>query len=120
MLDASGTASVAADSVVLTAERLPASTTGVFIQGNARASGGAGALFGDGLLCVGGGIVRLSTKTASNGVCTYPITGDPSVSVRGGVSAGDVRHYQLWFRNGASFCTSVAFNLTQGLTIAWQ
>ena len=51
---------------------------------------------------------------------SYPGAGDLPVSVSGGVGASDVRHYQVWFRNGASFCTSAAFNLTNGLTIVWQ
>lgn len=116
-LDASGNASVAGDSIVLTANLLPPGTTGVFIQGTQRAQNGV--VFGDGLLCVSGSIVRLGTKSAPGGAMSYPGAGDPPVSVRGGVVAGDLRHYQLWFRNGASFCTSAAFNLTNGLTIAW-
>jgi hypothetical protein len=38
------------------------------------------------------------------------------------VSAGtaSTRHYQAWFRNAATFCTTQPFNLTNGVTISWS
>ena len=45
-----------------------------------------------------------------------PLTG----YVRGGVTAGNVRRYQVWYRNSAAFCTPATFNLTNGLSVTWQ
>ena len=92
----------------------------LYFQGTSRVNAGAGSVFGDGLRCVGGAVVRLGTKLNSGGASTFPSAGDPSVSVRGGVTApGCVRYYQVWYRNAATFCTASTFNLTNGLRIAW-
>lgn len=127
-----GNASVGADTVSIGAFDMPLSTS-LFVQGTERQNGGAGVMFGDGLLCIGGSVVRLGTKmnsssaggcafgsgTLSNGA-TYPGPGDPSISQRGQVPAsGGTRHYQVWYRNGAAFCTSATFNLTNAVTIVW-
>ena len=53
------------------------------------------------------------------GASQYPGVGQPSVSLRGMDSAGDVREYQAWFRNAAAFCTVSTFNLTNGLSLTW-
>ena len=47
----------------------------------------AGTLFGDGLRCAGGTVVRLATKTNVGGASQYPDVGDPPLSVQGGVIA---------------------------------
>jgi len=42
------------------------------------------------------------------------------IHVAGLTAAGDVRHYQLWFRDGdVSYCTPATFNLTQGVSVLW-
>jgi hypothetical protein len=42
------------------------------------------------------------------------------VSVRGAIPAASTqRHYQVWYRNAAAFCTPSTFNLSNGLTIHW-
>ena len=78
-------------------------------------------MFGDGLRCAAGTIVRLKTKTVVGGTAAYPQAGDPSVSVRGQLPAGGgTRHYQTWYRNAAAFCTPSTFNLTNGVRLTWQ
>ena len=77
---------------------------------------GLGAMFGDGLRCAGGDVVRMQVVTAD-------FFGDSSTSVdvaqAGGVSAGEVKRYQLWYRNtGVSSCLT-GFNLTNGYEITW-
>ena len=106
-----------ADTVVLNATQLPATTTALFFQGTVALTG---VPFGDGLRCAGSTTVRLATKTAVGGACTYPQAGDPSVSVKGQVTALGTRTYQTWYRNAAAFCTASTFNLTNGLSILWQ
>ncbi len=82
--------------------------------------GGAGIVFGDGLVCVYDNVIRLGTRSTSNGTSRYPGPGDASVSVRGQVPAsGAVRHYQTWCRIAAPFCTPATFSSSNAVTIAW-
>jgi hypothetical protein len=56
---------------------------------------------------------------SSSGVSSFPSGAQAHVSVAGHVNAGDVKHYQLWYRNPAAFCTSATFNFSNGLTVSW-
>jgi hypothetical protein len=117
-LSSIGNQSVSADSLVLQGAGMPNSSA-LYFQGTAPQNGGLGSVFGDGLRCAGGTVVRLATKTNASGASQYPGTGDPSVSVRGMVVAPGVRAYQVWYRNAAVFCTPDTFNLTNGLSVTW-
>jgi len=120
-LDGTGQALVGADTLRLTATQVPDAPVLVF-QGTQFAGVATEATpFGDGLLCAGGSIVRIATKTASMGTMTYPEPNDPPISVRGGVpAAGGFRLYQVWYRNAAPFCTSATFNLTNAVAVDWR
>lgn len=118
VLGGAGTASVAADSLVLSGSGMPNSSA-LYFQGTTPSAGGMGVAFGDGLRCAGGAVVRLGTKTNAGGMSQYPEAPDLSVSVRGGVAPGNQRVYQVWYRNAASFCTPDTFNLTNGLVVDW-
>ncbi len=114
----SGDASIANDTLVLTATDVPGPA--LFFQGSARMSAGAGITFGDGLLCVGGTITRLGIVFPTGTTSAYPGGLNPNpIHVGGMTSAGDVRHYQAWYRDAAAFCTAATFNLTQGLSLTW-
>jgi len=117
-LTSSGSASIANDTLVLLGSGMPNSSC-LYFQGTSQQAGGLGIVFGDGLRCAGGTIIRLGTKSNSGGASQYPVGGDPSVSVRGLNSAGDVRMYQVWYRNAAAFCTPSTFNLSNGLELTW-
>jgi hypothetical protein len=117
-LFASGAASISADSVVLLGSGMPNSTC-LYFQGTTQQNGGLGVVFGDGLRCAGGTVIRLGTKTNVAGASQYPVAGDLSVSVRGNVLAPGSRTYQVWYRNAAAFCTVSTFNLSNGLDVAW-
>jgi hypothetical protein len=117
-LAGTGSASVAADSLVLLGSGMPDSSA-LYFQGTQRVAAGAGVVFGDGLRCAAGSVIRLGTKINVSGSSAYPGAGDPSVSVKGADSAGDVRQYQVWYRNAAAFCTPSTFNLTNGLEVTW-
>ena len=119
-LDASGTPSVSNDSLVLTCSGLPANAPMLFFQGTSRLNLGNGVVFGDGLRCPGGVIVRIRQVVATGGTAVYPSPGDAPVSAAGAVPANSMRHYQAWYRNAAAFCTSATFNLSQGLTVSWS
>ncbi len=119
-LASTGGADLSSDSLQLTASGLPATATVLFFQGTSQSGAGAGSVFGDGLRCASGTVIRLGTKTAAGGSANYPTGADLDVSVRGVVpAAGAVRHYQGWYRNSASFCTASTFNLTNGLRVQW-
>ncbi|MBL8863217.1 MAG: trypsin-like serine protease [Planctomycetes bacterium] len=121
-LRAFGTASVAADTLTLAADGLPAVTTALFFQGDASAGGGLGVVFGDGLRCASGTVLRLATRAASAGSVAFGagIPGDPSVSSAGLIQGGGgARVVQVWYRNPADFCTSATFNTTNGVAVVW-
>src|SRR5690606_24664372 len=94
-------------------------SSALYFQGTAQQNGGAGAVFGDGLRCAAGTVIRLGTKQNSDGASTHPLVGDAPISVASGVGAGDTRHFQVWYRNAAAFCTPSTFNLTNGASATW-
>ncbi len=117
-LAASGSASLSVDTLLLTGSGMP-DVSALYFQGSSPANGGLGNVFGDGLRCAAGTIVRLGTKTNAGGTSLYPSTGDTQVSVRGQVTTPGLRAYQVWYRNAAVFCTPATFNLTNGLLVIW-
>lgn len=117
-LHASGSASVILDTFVLIGGGMP-NGTALYFQGTLPQSGGLGTVFGDGLRCAAGTIIRLGTKTNVAGASQYPAAGDQSVSVRGLVASPGIRTYQVWYRNAAAFCTPSTFNLTSGWQVSW-
>ena len=117
-LRATGVAQVTADSVTLVGTGMPNSAA-LYFQGSAVDALGDGVVFGDGLRCVAGSVVRLGTKFNTAGGSQWPAAGDPSVSVRGVVPAGATRNYQVWYRNSGVFCTASTFNLSNGLSVTW-
>ncbi len=117
-ISSSGIASLSNDTLVLHGSAMPNSSA-LYFQGTAQTAGGNGVLFGDGLRCVSGSIVRLKTVVNSAGASHYPQAGDPAVSVRGLIAAPGTRNYQIWYRNAAAFCTPSTFNLTNGVQVDW-
>jgi len=118
-LTASGTARYSNDTATLLGTQM---TTGpcLYFQGTGQQAGGAGIAFGDGLLCIGGSILRLGVVFNVAGASTFP-TGGASLSVAGLVSGpGAVRNYQVWFRDAAAFCVAATNNLTNGVSITWE
>jgi hypothetical protein len=118
-LVSTGTPSIAADTVTLLGSGMT-SGQALYFQGVTVVNGGAGAGFGDGLRCTSGPTMRLGTKINAGGASSYPIAGDPPVSVQGAVTPGTTRLYQILYRNSAPFCTSAGFNLSNGLRITWR
>jgi Tol biopolymer transport system component len=119
MLSASGNASVSADTLVLSAVGMPNAAT-LYLQGSAQENAGTGSVFGDGLRCVAGSVVRLATKNNSGGASSYPGPGDAAISISGAIPVGGgMRYYQVWYRNAATHCTPAAFNLSNGVRTSW-
>jgi hypothetical protein len=119
-LSAHGLPDVTDDTLVLAGSATSNSIV-TYFQGTTRQNGGAGSVFGDGLRCAGGAIIRLGSVQAIGGQSHYPDVGQLAVSVRGAVPPGGGvrRTYQVWYRNAASFCTSSTFNLSNGLEVTW-
>ncbi len=117
-LRASGAQSITAGTLTLLGTQMTNSSA-LYFQGTTQAAGGAGTVFGDGLRCVAGSIIRLGTKSNVGGASQYPSAGDPSVAQKGLVTVPGTRHYQVWFRNAAAYCSPSTFNLTNGWTVNW-
>ncbi len=117
-LDSRGVPSVSADTFRFEATRLPPTTSCLLFQGTALPTGGI-QVFGDGLRCAAGTVIRLGVVTSSAGVAAWPAPGDPDLSVRGAIPAGATRIYQAWYRNAAAFCTASTFNLSNSLVVQW-
>ena len=107
------------DNVVLHAADMPKTVACVFFQGD----GAADTVFGDGVRCVGGHIVRLRVTSNSDGASSFPVAADATtLSARGGVSVGSglTRSYQAYYRDAAAaFCPPEGFNVTNGVRITW-
>jgi hypothetical protein len=114
-----GTTSIASDNLVLSADGL-SNSVATFFQGTSLIGQGVGAVFGDGLRCAGGSMVRIAARQASGGLASYPAAGDVPISVRGHVPAGGgTRLYQALYRDPAAFCTPATFNATNGVYVVW-
>jgi plastocyanin len=115
-LSATGGASIASDTVVLEGTSSTPGQPGLFFQGDGDINGGAGVTFGDGLRCAGQNVVRLQIVTADGaGVARSTI----AIAAAGGVSAGQTRRYQWWYRDPVLTVCGSGFNLSNGLRLSW-
>jgi hypothetical protein len=113
---------VSPDTVVMDSTDLP---VGVFTLLAQSTSQHAGVVFGDGVLCIQGGLRRLFVKLASDGTVSSPGPGDPSISARSAslgdpLAPGTTRHYQLYYRDPqVSFCPPASFNISNAVEVRW-
>ncbi len=117
LLQTSGSASVGADTLVLSGSSITG--PGLFFQASGLAA--SPITFGDGMLCAAVGIIRLGVVFPTAGVASYPggLTPNP-ISVGGApIAAGDTKHYQCWYRDALAFCSAATFNLTNGVSLTW-
>jgi Tol biopolymer transport system component len=123
-LSATGTPSVANDTLRLAVNGLPLAPAALsFSQGDSLGGGGLGVPFGDGVRCIAGQVVRLRVTTASNGMAAYGhgVAGDPPVSVQGAVGpAGGTRYYQVSYRSVGSFCFQLKMNWSNSIAVVWE
>jgi len=99
----------------LGANGAPANKVGLFFFGPSQVS----AVFGDGLRCVGGQLVRLAPlQTGPFGFASQPLdlNAPPFTSGPGQISVGSQMNFQFWYRDpgfgGAGFNTSDAVSVT--------
>jgi len=124
-LEATGSASLAHDTLLLsTAGELPTALS-IFLQGDVEIPP---ASFGDGLRCAGGSLKRLYVKNAVGGSVSAPQAGDPSVSARSAaigdfIQAGATRIDQTYYRDpNVAFCpvpTGNAWNVSSAVRVSW-
>jgi hypothetical protein len=117
-LRASGFATISHDTLVLAGSNMPNSSA-LYFQGTLQTNGGLGSVFGDGLRCASGSVMRLTTEINTTGTSSYPSVGDAAISIQGAVPAGATRTYQVWYRNAATFCNPETFNLTNAVQAVW-
>jgi hypothetical protein len=122
ILTVSGTNSVSADDLVLTAD-VTTNQPGLFFQGDVTIAGGNGVSFGDGLRCCGTNVIRLeiADPTGTNGVhTTSTLQQIIATSPPGTIQVGTKQCYQWWYRNpGRSLC-SANFNLSNAVSVTWR
>ncbi|MBK7875900.1 MAG: hypothetical protein IPJ77_09125 [Planctomycetes bacterium] len=113
------TGSTVSDNVVLQGSGMPLTVSCIYLQGTATDD----IVFGDGVRCTGGTLLRLRTKANVAGASSFPDSVETiTLSQRGGVTPGSglVRYYQTYYRNTAAlFCPPETFNVTNGRVITW-
>jgi hypothetical protein len=117
MLRSSGSASVSAGDLVLSGSQLIAGQPGLYFQGNNAINGGDGVLFGDGIRCAGGGVIRLQVRFADGSGSSQTSI---NIAATGGVAPGDIKRYQLWYRDPVTSPCGALFNLTNGVEITFN
>ncbi|MED6334112.1 MAG: hypothetical protein VYE81_01835 [Planctomycetota bacterium] len=115
-LRGAGSASIAGGTASFESSSLEPGQPGLYFQGDGSLGGGDGVPFGDGLRCIGGGVVRLEVAYA-DGAGFSRTTID--IAAEGGVSPGETKVYQLWYRNPTASPCGSGFNLTNGFAVAW-
>ncbi|MFO1011592.1 MAG: hypothetical protein U1F29_16145 [Planctomycetota bacterium] len=115
----STTGATVTDNVVLVGSGMPLTVSCIYLQG----TGTDDIVFGDGVRCTGGTLLRLRTKANSGGASSFPDSVETvTLSQRGGVTVGSgtVRYYQTYYRNSAAlFCPPETFNVTNGIQVTW-
>ncbi|MCY2961911.1 MAG: M12 family metallo-peptidase [Planctomycetota bacterium] len=107
---ATGSASVAANDLVLRAQPVPANANGIFYFGPNVAQ----TPFGNGWRCVGGSTFRLGIVSASGGALTRAVN-NTLPPAAGRLVPGSTWNFQAWFRDAAA--GGAQFNLSNGLRI---
>jgi hypothetical protein len=128
ILSATGGTYVSSDSLEFHVDGATPSALGLLLQGTAAIP--TGAVYGQGVRCVGGSITRLGAKHASGGSMTIPDfeAGDPQVTAASAakgdqIRAGDSRYYLVYYRDPAVLggCpASSTFNATQAGRVEWS
>jgi len=126
--NATGQAYLSADDLVFTTFAEKPSALSVLLQGNALVA--SGAVYGQGVRCVGGTLKRLFTRHASLGSITVPDfgAGDPSISARSAakgdtIHPGQSRWYLVYYRDPVVLggCPAGStFNTTQTGQVRWM
>jgi hypothetical protein len=114
--DSGGSPSVSADDLTFSGDNLLASQPALLFSGENSINGGNGIAFGDGLRCAGTNVVRLGVQIPDGaGAASW----GPGLGAMGGWIAGDIRRFQVWYRDPVGSPCGAGFNLTNGLEVAF-
>ena len=121
ILMAEGDPTASGNDLSLIAAALVPNLPMLFFQGENAVNGGSGVVFGDGLRCVGFNVKRLVIMNTDGTGFASTADAPLDVALKGGVVAGDTRHYQAWYRQGSAGgpCGN-SHNLTNGVSITWE
>lgn len=114
-LEGTGTDGIANDDLVFEAAQLPPNVPALLFAGTSAVNAGLGAVFGDGLRCAGGSVVRLGVRF---GDAIGGAEWGPGYVAQQGWVAGDTRYFQVRYRNNAGPCVA-GFNTTNGLQVTF-
>jgi len=110
-ISAEGSSSVGADDLVFQGDGLLPGQPALLFAGLNAVNNGDGVIFGDGLRCAGGSVVRLGVRQPdANGAATW----GPGLGAQGGWQPGDTRRLQIWYRDPNGSPCGTGFNLTNG------
>jgi hypothetical protein len=108
-----GSNSVANADLTFAGSQMPANVPALCFSGATQANGGIGTSFGDGILCVAGGILRHDVRfTDGNGMATW----GPGFAAANGWVSGTTRNFQIWYRDPTGPCGS-GFNVSNGVQV---
>lgn len=113
IISGSGSASVAANNLVLAAGPVP-NQTGIFYYGPMTMQ----QVFGNGFRCVGGIVSRLPVTLASGNIMVTALDNTDPPNASGQITVGSTFHFQAWFRDPAA--GGALFNLSDGLTVTFE
>lgn len=116
MITGGGSASVASDLLTFVGTGLVPSQPALLFAGQTPLNGGAGMVFGDGLFCAGGQIVRLTVAVPDG---TGGATWGPGLGAIGGWSAGQTRLFQAWYRDTLGSPCGTGNNLSQAVSVTF-
>jgi hypothetical protein len=114
-LVASGGTSITCDTFQLCASQMTGGSC-IFLQGSTVPFGPAA--FGDGLRCIGGTLRRLAVVPVVGGGACLGGAGTVGIHTLGQVTPGTFG-YQTYYRDPANFCTSLTYNITNGVQATW-
>lgn len=111
-----GTASLTENNLSLTCVGLPPNAVGIFFYGDTEVAN----LFGEGVLCAGGGITRLGIQSADvlgSISSNLNLNAAPFNGGSGQVVSGSEKKFQFWYRDVAGGIAG--FNTSDGLSVTF-
>lgn len=116
-LASTGSSSVAADDLGFASSQLLPNQPALLFTGHNAVNSANGNLFGDGLRCAGGSVVRLGVMVPNaNGEASW----GGGLAAAGGWTSGDSRYFQVWYRDPVGGPCGSGFNLSNGVEISFQ
>lgn len=118
-LEASG--QTANDDVALLGTGMNPNGIAIFVKGDSQQT--SGLIYGDGITCLDGNLIRLRQKPLAGGDAMFPDSTDTvTLSVRGGTppGSGAFATYLVYYRNASTtFCTAATYNTANTYRIVW-